>query len=204
MVLLPWSSVSPLGHSMLEVTKMRRLEPSIQAFSMRPMLSLTSSSSQSVQYIQLPGQARAQPLERQSLSIKIPPIPRHFRSMDSVDSKPKKYEGLRFEWDSRCGRCCCPGFDGKVAQRHTTHEKPSSRHFSKPCFSTTLARAIWAELLKINKEITKNWNRHFPHVNTNTQTSPAIKSKWNAALIKLFRRRTPLNCCLTAHQGRKE
>lgn len=53
MVLVPWSSVKPLGQSMLEVTKMRRLDPSIQAFSIRPMLSLTSSSSQSVQYIQL-------------------------------------------------------------------------------------------------------------------------------------------------------
>lgn len=53
MVPVLWSSVRPLGHSMLEVTKMRRLDPSIQAFSIRPMLSLTSSSSQSVQYIQL-------------------------------------------------------------------------------------------------------------------------------------------------------
>lgn len=54
MVLVLWSSVRPLGQSMLEVTKMRRLDPSIQAFSIRPMLSFTSSSSQSVQYIQLP------------------------------------------------------------------------------------------------------------------------------------------------------
>lgn len=53
MVLVLWSRVKPLGQSMLEVTKMPRLDPSIQAFSMRPMLSLTSSSSQSVQYIQL-------------------------------------------------------------------------------------------------------------------------------------------------------
>lgn len=53
MVLVPWSSVSPLGQSMLDVTNIFRLEPSIHAFSILPMLSFTSSSSQSVQYIQL-------------------------------------------------------------------------------------------------------------------------------------------------------